>query len=269
MGEHHRVVRRHREEQRRPLAFDDVVNDGRRDGPGPEDAGGANREREIHAVSQPVREEQLGHAEAPVALADAEHAARVAVGAHAHVVLQVNAALRATGGAGRIQPECRCVAAGRRGLELRGPGGGERLESDRPLLVNLVAHDDNMAHRLADGDGLAGFARQRAAEDNDPRGRVPDRVLVFSSGPPGVQRYRDRADLDGAEERGNHLRPVQHQQDNAFLGPDAELAPQGRPDPVHLFVKIPIRQPAIAALDRHRVRPALRRHGDRRSRWRR
>ena len=112
-----------------------------------------------------------------------------------------------------------------------------------------------MAHRLADGDGLAGFARQRAAGDNDPRGRVPDSVLVFSSGPPGVQRYRDRADLDGGEERGNHLRPVHHQQDDAFLEPDAELAPQGRPDPVHLFLKVAIRQPAIAALDRHRVRP--------------
>ena len=74
MRQQHRVVRRHREEQRRPIALDDVVDGGRRDGPGPQDGRRADGEREVHRVAEAVREEQLGHAEAAVRSPDAEHA---------------------------------------------------------------------------------------------------------------------------------------------------------------------------------------------------
>ena len=59
---------------------------------------------------------------------DAEHALAEQLGADDHVVLQVHAAFRRAGAAGRVQPERRRVAAGRLGLELGGAAREQQPE---------------------------------------------------------------------------------------------------------------------------------------------
>ena len=66
MRQQHRVVRRHREEQRRTVALDEAVDDGRRHRAGPENRRRADRQREVHGVAEAVGEEELRDAEAPI-----------------------------------------------------------------------------------------------------------------------------------------------------------------------------------------------------------
>ena len=106
----HRVMRRDREEQSGTIAFDQAVCDRCGHRTRPENAGRANGERKVHRVAKAIREEQLGDAEAPVRRVDAEHATRIRICAHDHVVLQMHARFRTPGAAGRIQPERWSVA---------------------------------------------------------------------------------------------------------------------------------------------------------------
>ena len=92
--EHHREMCRHGVEQRRPITLNQIVDDGRSDGTRPENTGGADGEREIHRVAEPVRKEQFRDAEAPILPVDPQHATRVVVGADEHVVLEVDTTLR-------------------------------------------------------------------------------------------------------------------------------------------------------------------------------
>jgi len=95
----HRVMSRHREEQRGTVTLDDLVHRRCRDRAGPQDRGRANRQGKVHAVSQAIGEEQLRDAEAPVLFMDAEDAPGVPIGTHRHVVLQMHAAFRLAGAA--------------------------------------------------------------------------------------------------------------------------------------------------------------------------
>ena len=216
-----------------------------------------DREREVHAVAQAVREEELRHAEASIPLVDAEHAARIVLGAHDHVVLEMHAALRVPRSARRIQPERRGVAAGRLRLEHGRRVGHELLEADRAAVVHVFAGDDDMAYGRTGPDGFVRFSVQRSAQDDDARRRVAEDVVVFRRGPSRVQGHRDGADLDGTEEGGNHLRQIEHQQQDTFFRPDAELVPEGVPRPVDLLLKFAIRQPAAVALDCNRFRSSF------------
>ena len=74
MREQHGEVGRHAEEQRRPVALDDLVDARRHRRLGQQDRGGAHRERHVKRVAEPVGEEQFRRAEAAIALAHAEHA---------------------------------------------------------------------------------------------------------------------------------------------------------------------------------------------------
>ena len=106
-------------------------------------------------------------------------------------------------------------------------------------------------------DGFVRFSVQRSAQDDDARRRVAEDVVVFRRGPSRVQGHRDGADLDGTEEGGNHLRQIEHQQQDTFFRPDAELVPEGVPRPVDLLLKFAIRQPAAVALDCNRFRSSF------------
>jgi hypothetical protein len=111
-GEQHRIMGRHREEQRRTESFDSRVDLAGRHRARPEDRRRPHREGEVHAVAETVREVQLRDAQATIACDNPQDAPRVAFRAYQHVVLQVDARLRAARAAGGIQPERRGIAAG-------------------------------------------------------------------------------------------------------------------------------------------------------------
>ena len=86
-----------------------------------QNGGGADAEREVQRIAQSVREEQLGDAIAAVSVGHVQHAAGVQLGAHQHVVVEVDAAFGCAGAARRVQPERRVVLARRLGFKLGGP----------------------------------------------------------------------------------------------------------------------------------------------------
>src|SRR5262245_15918043 len=100
MRQQHRVMSRHGKEQCWAMPLDEFVYVRRRDRTRPENARGSHRKWKVHGVAKTIGKKQFGDAEASISLVDVEHAARVRIRTHRHVVLKVHTALRASGTAG-------------------------------------------------------------------------------------------------------------------------------------------------------------------------
>ena len=151
------------------------VGGGRR--AGEQDRRRAHAERKVQCVAEAIREEQLRDAVAAVVLSDAQHAACIQLGAHHHVVMQVDAAFARAGAARRVQPESRVVLAGGLGLEL-GRRDGEKLV-ERVRASRGGADDQHLAQiaQPLGRDGLQ-LRDQRFADHRHSRARVVEDVLV-------------------------------------------------------------------------------------------
>src|SRR5258708_38276981 len=101
------------------MGFDDLEHVGWRRRASEEHRGPAYGKGEVQAIAEAVGKEELGHAEAAVALGDVEHATGIQIGADHHVAVQMDATLGEPGAARRIQPESGVVLAGWLSLELR------------------------------------------------------------------------------------------------------------------------------------------------------
>jgi hypothetical protein len=101
-------------------------------------------------------------------------------------------------------------------------------------------------------------ARQQGLVDDRHAGRtIGEHVLVVGGLPQGVQRDRNRPDLDRAEEAAGERPAVEQEQRNALLGPHVELMVKRVADPVHALVHVGIRQALVAAFDGHALAAAL------------
>ena len=110
--EQRRVIAGNRKEERGTMLLDDPVNVSRNRRAGVEDGRRANTEWEVQRVSQPICEEELGHAEASIGPGYSEDLLGIQLGADHHIVLQMNAAFRVAGAAGRVEPKCRSIRPG-------------------------------------------------------------------------------------------------------------------------------------------------------------
>ena len=102
--------RRHRRQDRRLVALDHVEQRRRLAALAEQRRGAAHREREQQVGPGRVAEEQLGHRDRQVALADAQHLLRVALGVPGQVLLKVDRGLRLAGRAAGEEPDRRIVA---------------------------------------------------------------------------------------------------------------------------------------------------------------
>jgi len=95
------------------MAFNDFEDVLRSWWTGQQDAGGAYGQWEVESVPQPVGKEKFGDAEAAIILRDVQDPLGIALCAHHHVMLKMNASLRLTRAAGGVEPEGGIVFAGR------------------------------------------------------------------------------------------------------------------------------------------------------------
>ena len=116
--QHGGIERRDAEEERGPVAVDQLEHGFGERSMRIEHALPAHAHGEVQVIAEPVREEELGRRDRAVRLGHPEHPARVGLGAEDHVVLEVHGALGPARRARRIEPE--------RGLV---PGRIGRLES--------------------------------------------------------------------------------------------------------------------------------------------
>src|SRR5262249_10293601 len=96
---------------------------------------------EIKPVAQSVCEEKFGHAEGAIVFPDAQNSSSVSLGAHHHVVMQVNAAFGPACASRRVEPEGSVILVGRLSFN---PDGGRRknlLEGMRAFR-RLAVNDD-------------------------------------------------------------------------------------------------------------------------------
>ena len=99
------------------MLLDDAINVSRDWRSTIEDARGAYAEWEIKSVAESIGKKELGHTEASIGLAYSKNILGVQFGAEDHIVVQMNAALRLAGAAGRVEPKCRSIRT--RGLCLK------------------------------------------------------------------------------------------------------------------------------------------------------
>ena len=151
-----------------------------------------------------------------------EHAARVALDRVDDVVLEVNRAFRRAGAAGAVQPECRLVLVRVRGVERRARTVDQRFE--RGQAGERAAGDDEVFQPRQQVHDRQNLADQRFADDGRGRARVVENELVVALPEQRVDRDRDRANLDRAEEARVEGGAVVQEQDDALFGSEAEGA---------------------------------------------
>ncbi len=92
--------------------------------------------------------------------------------------------------------------------------------------------------------------RQQLRTDDDRGGaRILNHVRVVGRLPQRVERNRHGADLDRTEKTVRERGPVEHQQQDAVLRPDAERA-QRRSGAVHVAQQVVVRDALISTFDR-------------------
>src|ERR1043166_6573521 len=145
------VERRHAEEDRRTVAGEHLEHALGRGPMRVEHGLRTHRHREIPGVAEAVGEEELGGGEDLVPRRDAEHLSRIRLGAHPHVMLEMDGTLGKSRRARRVEPE-RGVVSRRRG----------RVQCC-PRLAHLLLEREGTAGRAAgaqDGaETTATFAR--------------------------------------------------------------------------------------------------------------
>jgi hypothetical protein len=175
------------------------LHDLRRRAPVEEHRGRADRHREGHGVAQPVGEEDLGHREDRVVLADAQHLRAVGVGGGLQAGMHVAHALGLAGGAGGIEPE------GNSSVSTSIAAGHDDVFQERQLTENRLDH-----------------RQQGRRHEQHLRAAVGQHVPVLIGGQQRVERHGHDAGTDGTEE---HARPVDgivHQHGHPGFAVDAQ-----------------------------------------------
>ena len=95
-----------------------------------------------------------------------------------------------------------------------------------------------MADPRAPSHGIDDARPQRVGDDDDARARVVEDEFVVSGRPERVDRNRHGADLDRAEEAVDHLRRIEHQQQDALFRTHAEPLAKRRAHAIDLFVQL-------------------------------
>ena len=93
------------------------------------------------------------------------------------------------------------------------------------------------------------LAHQRFADDGRDRARVVENELVVALPQQRVDRNRDRANLDGAEEARVEGAPIVHEQDDALFGGETEGL-QRVPGAIHERVQLAVRHRTVRGHER-------------------
>ena len=192
--EHRADHRRHVDEDRRPVAGDELEDPLGRRALGEDDPSGADAERVQRRQVARVAEEQLRHRQHDVVLADVEHAARVVLEAAQRRLSAVHAGLGHAGRAGRELPDRDVVGRGGRGVERVRRLRDERVEA-RLALAQLVGRDAHRQQRARPGPVAQLGARlahavERRRVDHAPRRPACSRGSTRSPWPAGRCRPR-------------------------------------------------------------------------------
>ena len=176
-----------------------------------QDTGGARMHGKGQTVAQAIGEEQLGRGEHHVSVPQPEHLARIELGRVPQTGVAVQRALWPSRRARGIEPESNVVAqAGVRRLRGRRPGhqGGE-------IQIRTVrAAGHHLAIPPAQGDRRLDRLQQRGGDQRQPCVAVGQDVGVVVSRKQRVQRYRDQASADRAQEGADEIDTVLQHQDN-------------------------------------------------------
>ena len=92
------------------------------------------------------------------------------------------------------------------------------------MAVRIGARDDHVREIGARGDQIGELRKQFFRDDQDPRPAVGEHEAIVVLGHQRVDRDRDDARLDGAEESGRPVDGVEQRQQDALLAPDPERA---------------------------------------------
>ena len=184
--------------------------------------GGADRHREGERIAETVGEEQLCHRIADVLFGDAEYRRGVEIVGEFEIGVGVHGAFRLAGRARRIEPEAHIVARRRRGDGI-GFGGFEQFV-EALVPVRLVAGDDDMDEMFAGFDRFGEFGQQLFGHDQEPRAGILQHEAVVVLGEQRIDRHRDDAGLDGAEERGRPIDGVGEAHQHALFAAHVERA---------------------------------------------
>jgi hypothetical protein len=172
-----------------------------------EEAAGPGREREGERVAEGIAEEELGGREHPVFGADGQDVLGVVMAVEQRPVT-VDGGLGRSRRPRRVEPEGHGVGAdglGGDGARRRAPHERRELDDDRALHV------------------VEGGVQVRVREDN-PGAAVREDDVELAGGEPGVERDRDGAQLERAQEGGGEADTVMHEERHALLWLDAEPA---------------------------------------------
>ena len=208
--------------------------------------GGADAHRERQRIAEAIGEEQLGGGEADIVLAQGQHGFAVKLQSPVGVAVRMHRAFGPAGRARGIKPESGIVGAGRGGL-LHRPGGGEKglefglAEFERAGrardhdLVDLVVGLDERALE----SGL-----QRAADQHGLGAGVFKHIGVVVGGEQRVDRDRDRAGIERAEEGHGPIDGVEHEDQHALLALDPGRA-QGAGEAADALGKVAVGEAAL------------------------
>ena len=259
--EHRRIERRNAEEERGPMAMDQLEHGLRQRPMRIEHALPAHAHREVHVVAEAVREEELRRRDRLVALRHPEHLQRVGVRAVHHVVLQVHGSLRPSRWSPRSRARTRIVLRRLHRLQPRRRLADPLVEADLPGRRPAGHHDVLEMTRLREHGPRLG--QQRLGDDGDGRAAVLEEVEVVLGPHHRVHRNGNGADLDRAPERGEELRRVEEQAEDALLALDAEIE-ERIARAVDELLEPAIRERACPRSGTRSGSPALPRRGDRR-----
>ena len=134
----------------------------------------------------------------------------------------MHGALGLAGRAGGVEPEAYFIAHRRRGHRLAAGAGKQILEAR--MAVRLLAGHDHMREVFAGADQPGEFRVKLFGNDQEPRPAVGEHEAVIVLGHERVDRHRDHAGLDRAEEGGRPVDAVEEAHEDALLAADAERA---------------------------------------------
>ena len=205
--EQHGEQGRHAEEDRGPRLAQQAADRPRLRRPFEQHRSGARRHRECQAVAEPVGEEQLGGGKQHVVFAHAQRRPGIELSRARHVAVKMHRPLGLACRARGVEPEAHLV--------LHGIGRAEDRALGRDQPREFAAILDDAVVQSLEGRG------EIRRDEGRLRAGVAQHEGVVVARQPRIDRHRDDAGLDGAEEAGVEIRRVIEAEKDALLAPDA------------------------------------------------